>query len=242
MTINRGSDNATNHCSDGCNSCTSNHNLLLKGIAEEQLQILEENRSLMEIGRGEYVFREGSQSNNLYCLRKGKVMITISDDAGNSIITNLHKEVTFLGLSDYILARPYQSRCVALTDVQVCLLTRKNFDHLMSSNKLFIERVLVALAEQGHEAKRRMLAATSKQMHARLSDALLYLEEVFGLDNEGYLDVYLKRGELAMLANMNEANIIRNLSSFNKSSAVALEGKKLKILKRDLLTKWSSTG
>jgi len=222
-----------------CNSCANNVNPLLKGLNVKDREQIDNNRSKIFFSKGEYIFKEGFFPTGLFCLNKGKVMITKTDDFGNSIIANLHKEVTFIGIADYISQIPYQSKCIALEDSSVCLIKHESVQKFINDNRTFSNRLLATMASQFHQSNKRLLIATKKQMSSRLADALLELDEVFGSTKYGHLDIYLKRSELALLGNMSEANAIRHLSSFQKSGIIKLEGKKIKIINKDLLERES---
>jgi CRP-like cAMP-binding protein len=168
-------------------------------------------------------------------------MVTKSDDFGNSVIINLHKEVTFLGIADYIAQKPYQSNAIALEDSTVCILKHEVVQDFMVTNKAFNSSLLGSLSAQFHQSNNRLLVATKKQMSSRLADGLLELKRVFGTTPSGHLNVYLKRAELAILCNMSIANIIRQLSSFDKNEIIKLEGKKILISNENLLLKESET-
>ena len=226
-------------CTADCNSCTSNKNPLLVGLDIEQRKEIDGNRMQISFDKGEYLFREGLFPSGLFCLNKGKVMVVKSDNFGNSIIINLHKEVTFLGIAEYMAQLPYQTKCIALEDTKACLIKDESIRRLILQNKTFNQRLLSTLSSQYLQSNNRLIAITKKQMSSRLADALLELVEVFGVSQSGHIDVYLKRSDLAHLCNMSESNTIRYLSSFQKSGIIALEGKKVKILHKNMLVKES---
>ncbi len=226
-------------CSTKCNSCTNNHNPLLTGLDIEARHKIDSNKSKIIFKKGEYIFKEGLFPSGLFCLNQGKVMVTKSDDFGNSIIINLHKEVTFLGIADYIAQIPYQSNCIALDDTKVCILRNEDVQGFISNNRTFSNRLLSTLSSQFHRSNKRLLIATKKQMSSRLADALLELDEVFGTNSSGYLDVYLKRSDLALLGNMSEANAIRHLSSFGKNGIIRIHRKQIEILDKKRLQRES---
>ena len=226
-------------CTAECNSCTSNLNPLFAGLDIEQRKEVDGNRMQISFNKGEYIFREGLFPSGLFCLRKGKVMVVKSDKYGNSIIVNLHKEVTFLGIAEYMTQLPYQTKCIALEDSMACLIKDESIRKLISENKTFNHRLLETLSSQYLQSNNRLIAITKKQMSARLADALLELHDVFGDNKSGHIDVYLKRSDLALLCNMSESNTIRYLSAFQKSGILELQGKKIKILQEKQLVKES---
>jgi len=210
----------SHECSDECHSCTNNFNPILAGIDLQDRKLLDDSRNKIVYQSGDVIYRENTYPSGLFCLNKGKVMVTKSDSNGNSIVTNLHKEVTFLGITDYLSRFPYQSTCIALSEVKVCLIKSDAIENLISTNVAFTKKLLNAIAIQYHQANARHLAITKKNMSARIADALIELLDVYGTDRNGDIDVYLRRSDIAQISNMSETNVIRQLSALNKSGII----------------------
>ena len=113
-----------NECNDGlsCESCTHTSNPLLSGIKMESREILDDRRTVTFFKRGELLYREGMYPSGLICLNKGKVMVTKKDQFDNQVVINLQKEVSFVGIADFVTGKPYQSDCYALEDCTVCMI------------------------------------------------------------------------------------------------------------------------
>lgn len=227
------------HCAVNCTSCTKNFNPVLSGVNVNDRKILDENRTETTYKKGEILFRENTFPAGLFCLNSGKVMITTSDSNGNRIVTNLLKEVSFVGVADFLSGLPYQSTCTALSDINVCMIRSKAVEDLISNNAVFARKLLTTLARDYRQSSKRLLDITKKNMNVRLADALLELLEVFGTDNQGYIDVYLKRSEIAQICNMNETNVIRHLSTLDKMGAIRLDAKKIQLLDKNILIRES---
>lgn len=228
-------------CNTDCTSCTDNYNEVLVGLDQDMRLALDDQKSQISYKKGEHIFKEGMYPNGLFCLRKGKVMITKTDLNGNTVIINLLRDVTFLGVPDYILSKPYQTKCIALEDSEICLLNKDNVDLQINENKPFARSLMLNISDQYNQSNSRILALTKKNMNARLADALLELLDAFGTNEDGFLDVYMKRSELGMLTNMSDSNVIRNLSAFQKTGIISLVGKQIKILKLNKLQQESQT-
>ena len=56
------------------------------------------------------------------------------------------------------------------------------------------------------------------------------------------LGIYLSREDLANLSNMTTSNAIRTLSTFAEEQLVAIDGKKIKIVREDELRRISQMG
>lgn len=217
-----------NNCA-GCQSCTSNHNPLLAGVDIESRQLFDQKRNKLKYKRGEIIYKEGIFPSKLFCLNRGKVLIMKEDQNGNSIITNLFRGVCFLGISEFVLQRSYETKCIALEDCEICLINSRTALDFIADNKVFASRIMTELANQYHNANTLILSMTKKNMESRLASTLLDLNKLFGNDADGFLDIYLKRSHLAMLSHMSEANLIRNLSEFQKTGLVQLEKKQIKL-------------
>lgn len=224
-------------CSTNCSSCTNNYNPLLSGLKIDDRAALDENRIVTTYKKGAIIFRENTFPGGLFCLNSGKVMITVSDSEGNSIVTNLIKEVNFIGIAEYLSNQPYQSTCIALTDINLCMIKPTAVEEMIANNPSFSRRLLTTIARDYHQSSKRLLEITKKNMNARLAGTILELIDTFGTDKENNIDVYLKRSEIAQICNMNETNVIRHLSALDTLGAIKLNGKKIEILNKEILEK-----
>ena len=89
----------------------------------------------------------------------------------------------------------------------------------------------------------RIVSLTQKHIRARLAEALLFLKESYGLEEDGYtLSIYLSREDLASLSNMTTSNAIRTLSTFANEGLITIDGRKIKLINMDELHKISMLG
>lgn len=230
--------NPSDHsCSANCTSCTNNYNPLLSGLNVDDRADFDDNRIVTTYKKGAIIFRENTFPGGLFCLNSGKVMITVSDSDGNTIVTNLIKDVNFIGIAEYLSGLPYQSTCIALTDINLCMIKSTAVEEMITNNPSFSRRLLTTLARDYHQSSKRLLDITKKNMNARLAGTLLELIDTFGTDKNNNIDVYLKRSEIAQICNMNETNVIRHLTALDKLGAIKLNGKKIEILSKETLEK-----
>lgn len=214
------------HSEAECSSCTHTSNPLLVGINVEHRSHLDDHRTTTHFKAGELLYREGMYPSGLICLNKGKVMVTKKDAYDNRVVLNLQKEVSFVGIADFMSGKPYQSDCYALEDSRVCMIQREQVLKMMNENKFFVKNIIEEISDQYHQSNERLLSLTKKHMPSRIADALCTLHETFGMKKDGCtLNVYMKRKDLAILSNMNVANVIRHLSTFNDEGIVALNNK-----------------
>ena len=72
-----------------------------------------------------------------------------------------------------------------------------------------------------------------------MAETLLSLEEIFGLDNEGCIDVLLTREEIANTIGTATESAIRLLSNLKKDGIIDLVNKKIKISDKNALKNMS---
>ncbi len=89
----------------------------------------------------------------------------------------------------------------------------------------------------------RIVTLTQKHIRGRLADTLLFLRENFGMAEDGQtLGVSLSRDDIAGLSNMTTSNAIRTLSNFATEGLIKLEGRRIRLLQLDEITKISHLG
>ena len=68
-----------------------------------------------------------------------------------------------------------------------------------------------------------------KNVRQRLAEVLMYLEDNFGVDDEGYLYLQLSRADIADVVGTATELLIRTLTKFKKEGLVSTSGKRIKI-------------
>ena len=105
--------------------------------------------------------------------------------------------------------------------------------------KFFIRQLSTELGN----SDTRTINLTQKHIRGRLAEALLFLKEKYGVEEDGStLGIYLSREDLANLSNMTTSNAIRTLSAFADEKLITIDGKKIKIIHDDELIRISSKG
>jgi len=80
------------------------------------------------------------------------------------------------------------------------------------------------------EANSYITDIAQKTVKGRLAEILVHLDEEFGTDREGVLNISLTREELSNIVGTATESIIRLLSEFKTNGFIELSGRKIKIL------------
>lgn len=220
---------------------------LIKGLtdllSDKQKTELRRNITIQKYVKNEIIYNEGDVPTNLLCLIFGKVKVYKSGVGGRTQIIRVIKPVQYLGYRAYFANQNYVTAASAFETSYVCKIPMDLVYRWMEENialSLFFVRQLsldLGVSDQ------RTVSLTQKHIRGRLAEALLFLQESYGLEEDGAtLSIYLTREDLANLSNMTTANAIRTLSAFAAEKIVAIDGRKIKIIDMDAVRKISKIG
>ncbi len=218
-----------------CVTCTKRTLSLLEGLTDHELELLNENRIVINFKKGETIYKENCKPSGLYCLNEGKAKLIKHSLKGREIIIGLKKPVDFLDIETLVTGENYTHTAVALENSSVCIIDETHFNKVLMGNVTFANKLLQNFATTLIEYQNHFVNITQKQIHARVADALIKLSEFYGYTTDGYIDVSLKRQDIAALSSMTPANVIRTISAFEKEKIIECNKKRIKILNREQL-------
>ena len=212
-------------------------------LTESQRLSLSKVATVHKFRKNELIYSAGSHPERLYCLVAGKVKICREGVGFRTQIVRVIRSIEYFGYRPAFAGEDFLMSAIAFEpSVIVCF----PIDIVIAMTKenptlawFFIEKLALDL---GH-ADERTVTLTQKHIRGRLADALLFLKDHYGVEEDGYtLSIYLSREDLANMSNMTTANAIRTLSAFAAERMVAVDGRKIKLLDVGRLTKISRMG
>jgi CRP-like cAMP-binding protein len=213
-----------------CANCSSRKNTLFADLSGNELESLNAERYAMNYEAGEVIYKAGMKSIGLMCLHEGKVKINRTGPAGNDQIISLRKDGDFIGLRALMKNEKYLNSAVAIAPTSICIIPETIFAEVIKENAALCLKVLNHFIDKLKATEQLHLNHSQKHMRARMADALLQIHQVYGQDvNNGYLNVNLKRAEIAALSNMTSSNAIRILSAFAEEKLIELNKREIKI-------------
>lgn len=222
---------SASHCPENCLTCPFLKFSLLDKLDPDSLEILNKSKSMVIFKPGELLHKEGNKIQGLSCIKSGKIKVFKTSPRGNELIMSLRKAVNFVGLADLLLHGYHHSSAMALEETEICSMEKEIFLKLFKSNPLFSLRISEYLARVLESTQIHFLNLTQKHMRGRLAYALIYLNDFFGTrDNDSFINLSLKRADLAALTNLTTANVIRTLASFVEEELIEIQGRDIRIM------------
>jgi CRP/FNR family transcriptional regulator, polysaccharide utilization system transcription regulator len=229
MSFNTASCSSLNYEKKSCANCEKKELSLLEDLSYDELEILNKNRYVVSYKADETICKEGTKSLGLICLNKGKVKITKRGFNGTELIVALKKPVDFIGFRTLMSGSNYLSSIIAIEDVEVCVIDKTNFFKVIESNKQLAFKIINLFAQELNENDNRLLNHIHKHVRARMAEALLLIDEIYGMNSRGVLAVSFRRSDLAALSNMTVSNVSRVLTSFSNENLIETNKRDIKI-------------
>lgn len=212
-------------------------------LNEEQREILKEHLTIKTYKKNESIYLEGELPNQLLCLLQGKVKIFKNGAGGRNQIIRVIKPVEYFGYRASFAGQAFLTSAAAFEYSIVGMIPMSIITKLVCENLqlswFFIRQLSIDLGI----ADERTVSLTQKHIRGRLAEAILFLKESYGVEEDGCtLSIYLSREDMANLSNMTTANAIRTLSNFSAEKIVAIDDRKIKIIDEVTLEKISKFG
>ncbi|UMB61373.1 Crp/Fnr family transcriptional regulator [Lutibacter sp. A80] len=212
-----------------CRQCIIKRFNALKTLTNEELETFSDHKTTLIINKGDHLMTEGSTINGLYCIKDGKGKLTKLNTNGKEQIIKFIKGGDILGHRSLLSEELVGLNAIALEDMHVCFIPKGDILDTIKINNQFSLNLMRNISHQLNEANTLISQMAQKPVKDRLAETLLHLEEVFGLDNKGFIDVVLTREEIANTIGTATESAIRLLSNLKKDGVIDLQGKKIKI-------------
>lgn len=222
-----------------CEQCIVRQFSSLKALNKDELLRMANCKTSYTIKKGEPIFEEGEITNGVYCIKDGVCKMTKLSANGKDQIVKLVKPGELLGQRSMISDEPANLTAVALEDMEVCFVPKSEILQFFNQNNQFSMNMMKTICGDLKDADDHMVSMAQKTVKERMAETLLYLEETFGVNDDGSLRIQLSREELAGMIGTATESCIRLLSEFNKNGWVDLTGKKITIKNKSQLKKLS---
>lgn len=212
-------------------------------LDEKQQNYLAAHITVQSFKKHEIIYNEGEQPNKLMCLINGKVKIYKNGVSGRSQILRVIKPVEYFAYRASFANQSFLTAAMAFEPATIALIPMNIIKEFIYENNRLAMFFIQLMAIDLGVADERSVNLTQKHIRGRLAEALLFLKESYGLEEDHCtLSIYLSREDMANLSNMTTSNAIRTLSNFAAEKLIAIDGRKIKIMDEEGLEKISKIG
>lgn len=212
-------------------------------LLPEEKRIVTDNFTIANYKKNQIVYSENEDPKNLWCLLKGKVKMYKAGIGDRVQILRLYSPVQYFGYRAYFAKEKYLSSVAAVEESIVGSIPMEIVERLIQGNINLAMFFIHELSRNLGGSDTKLVNLTQKHIRGRLADALLQLEDNYGLEDDGAtLRIYMSREDLASLSNMTTANAIRTLAAFVSEKLILVDGRKIKLIDKEQLQRISKNG
>lgn len=216
--------------SSKCENCIIRQFNALKALNTEELTEINRSKELHKVSKGDLLFKEGQRLSGIYCVRNGASKLSKVTASGRDQIVKIAKKGEILGQRSVVCDESTHLSATALDDMEVCFIPKSTIVEKINNNPEFVKKLLITMAEDLKSAGERIVDLSQKTVKQRLAQALLYLQDQFGEDEDtGNLLLTLSREDLAAAIGTATESCIRLLSGLKKEGLITTHGKNIKI-------------
>lgn len=210
---------------------------LAKYFSKEEWNLLRTEQTDLEFDKGEFIIKEGSVPNGIFCVTKGKAKLYKNGFNGKEQILRFIQEGDVIGYRSILCDEVFGASATALEKMEISYIPSRAFHKMLEiSPKLAFEILKLVSYELG-EAGKTITILAQKTVRERLAEILLLLEEKLGVNQEGFINITLTREEIANLIGTATESAIRLMSEFKTDDLIEVEGRKIKLTNKEKLHK-----
>lgn len=214
-------------CEHGCShesSCITSVPVF-KGLDEKDRQALQQvTRSRMFL-KGEFIFRDGEQSETLFVVNEGLIKLTKMSAEGKEQIVRLLFPGDFFGLFALLKNEKHYVNAEAVGNTVICYLEKKDFLKVMENNADLSFRFLLAVNDRLYEADESVGLLSLMEVEQRLARALVLFHDKMQAQN-GTFTLPITKKDLAGYIGTTPESVSRKLLSFMSQGLIHMDGRR----------------
>jgi CRP/FNR family transcriptional regulator, dissimilatory nitrate respiration regulator len=213
--------------------------LLFSGLDEENLMEVATISTKRGFARGESLFTEGEPAAGFYLLASGSIKLCkFSQDGKEKVLHFVHPAETFAEAAFFGDGK-YPAEARALEKGEALFFPREAFMGLLERNPRFSLNLIVSLSLLLRRFARQIEELTFAEVPARLAGYLIDLAEKKSTTFQGktYLDLDMKKGELASRLGTVGETLSRALKKLKEDGAIDVEGSRVIVYDMERLKK-----
>jgi len=218
----------------GNKKCDLSSCSMCQSCQPEWLKAIDANRKTIQYRKGEILFTEGDTVKGMYFITQGLIKVH-KKWVDKELILRFAKDGAIVGHRGLGSDTIYPVSATALTTTDVCFVDLDFFLATLKVNPGYLFELMMFFAAELKESEKRMRNLAHMNTKGRICNALLTLQEKFGVDNSGNIDIAISRQDLASYTGATYETLFKMLNELIEENAIRSDAKKLMILEKKIL-------
>jgi CRP-like cAMP-binding protein len=215
---------------------------LCRQCSKEWLPALDAHRKSYQVAKGETIFKEGEIITGIWFIYKGKFKVHKQWGDDKELIVRLARDGDIVGHRGMGGDNFYPVSATALEPSDVCFVDIEFFLATLKVNPQFLLELMLFFASELKESEKRMRNLAHMPVIGRVANSLLTMRQKFGTDASGNINMNLSRQDLASYSGTTYETVFRILNEMAAANTIRIEGKFIKIVDEEKLSKLGSVG
>ena len=212
---------------------------MCRGCKPEWLKAIDVNRKLLHYNKGESIFQEGDTVNGMYFIYSGLVKVHKKWSDNKELILRFAKEgaiVGHRGLGGDII---YPVSATALAASDICFVDLDFFMATLKVNPDYLFELMMFFAAELKESEKRMRNMAHMNTKGRIGQSLVTLQDKFGADTDGYINIEISRQDLASYTGTTYETLFKIMNELADEKVIHIDSKRTKLLDQLKLKSYS---
>jgi CRP/FNR family transcriptional regulator, polysaccharide utilization system transcription regulator len=221
-----------------CSQCEGRHKSIFRDLYAAELKEMECSKRIVRSKKNEIIFEENAPVRGLYCIKSGKIKLTKLGINGKEVIVKIAEAGSVLGYRAVVENGRYTNTAEANESSELCFIPKEVFSTIVKENPKIASQIIQLYASELKCLEQKSKNTIQLPVKERMCASLLNLIDDFGYEKDGCtMNIVISRKDLADYTGTTRETISRFISELKKENIIELKGKKIKILRHDLLLK-----
>ncbi|WP_018630237.1 Crp/Fnr family transcriptional regulator [Niabella aurantiaca] len=215
----------------------SGNNILYRHCIAEWRTVIDINRELLVVKKGQAVFSENDTVKGVFFINAGKIKIHQRWEREKELIIRFAKSGDMLGYRGLGKEKVYPVSATALEDTVLMYIGIRFFEATLQVNPRLTYVLMDFYANELEATEKRVRNMAHMEVKGRIAEALLMLKESFGINEQGFIDIRLTRQDIASYVGTTYETISRMTSELEAEKLIKTSGKNIALLNERKLEK-----
>ena len=211
---------------------------MCKSCKSEWLKAIDVNRKLIHYSKGESIFHEGDIVNGMYFIFSGLVKVHKKWSDNKELILRFAKQGAIVGHRGLGGDTIYPVSATALAASDICFVDLDFFMTTLKVNSDYLFALMMFFAAELKESEKRMRNIAHMNTKGRIGQSLLTLQDKFGTDADGFINIEISRQDLASYTGTTYETLFKIMNELAEEKAIHIDSKRAKLLNKPKLLEY----
>ncbi len=208
---------------------------LFADLSDNEIEFIDKHSKIIDIKKGEYIFKEDAQPYALFCMFVGKAKLFKTGEEGKEQIVRFANTGDIIGYRALLSGDCYQCSASAIVNSTLLSIPKEVVEEVFDRNLNMYKTFVKHLANDLRQAEITITDLAQKPVRERVAECVLLLKQTYGLDDERYINIKLSREEMASIVGTATETVIRLLSEFKKDGIIEMDIRRIRIKDQERL-------